>query len=442
MQSSLQTGRIGGLFAQYCVSSVLGMLGISLYILADTFFIANGVGQTALAALNLVLPAYSVIQAMGLMLGIGGAAYASVQRGMGNAAQGNRMLTFGVCWAALLGLAIALLGTLAARPICLALGAGGDTLPHCVSYLRIVTLFAPMFILNQVLLAFVRNDHGPRLAMLSMLSGSFFNIVMDYVLVFPAGLGMGGAALATAFSPVVGIAVLLLHFRSPRCTTRLERKWPPLRLWLQVLRGGAASFITEMASGTVLLLFNLTLLPLAGNLGVAAYGIIANIVLVFGGIFTGVGQAIQPLVSVNFGAGQSHRMRQALSLGGVTAVALGLFGVACGLLWAPQITALFNRGNDPALSALAIPGIRLYFLCLPLMGLNLVVSAYLQSVLQLQASTVLSLGRGLIFIALFVTVLSRLWGVSGVWLAPLFAEACALLVATLLMCRGRASAAA
>ena len=144
MQSSLQTGRIGGLFAQYCVSSVLGMLGISLYILADTFFIANGVGQTALAALNLVLPAYSVIQAMGLMLGIGGAAYASVQRGMGNAAQGNRMLTFGVCWAALLGLAIALLGTLAARPICLALGAGGDTLPHCVSYLRIVTLFAPI----------------------------------------------------------------------------------------------------------------------------------------------------------------------------------------------------------------------------------------------------------------------------------------------------------
>ena len=108
----------------------------------------------------------------------------------------------------------------------------------------------------------------------------------------------------------------------------------------------------------------------------------------------------------------------------------------------PTITALFNRGGDPALSALAIPGIRLYFLCLPLMGLNLVVSAYLQSVLQLKASTVLSLGRGLILIALFVTVLSRLWGVAGVWLAPLFAEACALLVAAFFMRRGHAPGAA
>lgn len=421
----------------YISMNVCSMLGLSLYILADTYFIANGVGSDGLVALNIALPAYSVVNGTGLLLGIGGATAYAIAQGAGNREKGNRAFSQVLVIGAVVGTVFSLLGLLFTRPIAQLLGAHQEILPLTVEYLRVVLGFSIAFVLNNVMVAFVRNDGRPNLAMAAMLVGSLSNIVFDYLLVFPAKLGMFGAALATGVSPVISLCILSIHWLKRR--NQFHFKWP--KFYLDELRhiigSGIPSFILEVSNGIVILVFNMVLLSISGDTAVAAYGVIANVALVCVSIFTGIGQGIQPVVSRCYGAGEWSSVKKALGWGVGLALGCGVLLTMVGWLFPEPIIAAFNRENDPVLAELALGGIGIYFISFLFAGVSIVLTAYFAASAKPAPSLVLSLSRGIAAVVPLALILPRIFGLNGVWAAVPAAEAFTLVLGLVFYLKSR-----
>lgn len=428
MNRSLLEGSVGAAFARYCTTSMLGMIGISAYILADTFFIANGVGAMGIAALNLVLPLYSIIFATGLLIGVGGAAFSANERGRGNDKKAGSIYSFCILLGLFCGLLYTAIGWLFPEQILTWMGASAETIGLGQSYFEVIVTFSPAFILNNILQAFVRNDHQPHLAMASMISGSLFNIVMDYVFIFPLGMGMFGAALATAFSPVVGICVMLFHLLSKRCSYRFCFEKPHFSYLKPIVSGGGGSFFTDISSGVVIFVFNAVLLRLNGNTAVAAYAVIANISMVINSSFSAIAQALQPIVSLNFGAGKLERVQKTVKIAVLTALGCSILFYAVSVLCSDQIISAFNNENNAELAQIAKSGIWKFFLAFIPMGINITISGFFQSVLDMKHSFRISLLRGFLLIVPFILLFAALFGMNGVWFAVFACEICTLVV--------------
>ena len=199
-------------FARYTSLNVLGMLALSCYILADTFFVSLGLGADGLAALNLAIPIYSFINGSGLMIGMGGGTRYSILRSQGDRQEADQTFTQALYLAGAFSLLFMAAGALFAGDIVRLFGGTGQVFTMSRTYLRVILLFSPAFLMNNVLLCFVRNDGAPQLAMTAMMVGSLSNVVLDWVFIFPLGMGILGAVLATGWAPILSIAILSAHF--------------------------------------------------------------------------------------------------------------------------------------------------------------------------------------------------------------------------------------
>lgn len=424
-------------FARYASLSVLGMAAVSCYILADTFFVARGLGATGLAALNLAIPVYNVIHGAGLLLGMGGATRFAILRSQGAARRADSVFTHTLAMAAAAAAVFAALGAFAAPALAALLGADGATAAMTATYLRVLLLFSPAFLLNDVLVCFVRNDGAPQLAMAATVSGSLANVVMDYIFIFPCGLGIFGAVLATGFSPVIGVLVQAPHWLGSR-RGRTRARWKPrLRTAGQVLALGVPSFLDQFSGAVVMITFNTLILGLAGNTGVAAYGVVANLSLVVLSVYTGIAQGAQPLVSRAWGRRQRPQLRALLRYALAAALAFSAVLYAVVFFGAGPIAAIFNSESDPALQAIAVQGLRLYFLAAPFAGANIILAVYFASVEQAVPAQAVSLLRGLVVIVPLAVALAAAFGMPGVWLAFPVCETLVAVVAFLLLRRMR-----
>ena len=423
-------------FGRYASLNILGQAGISCYILADTFFVSRGMGATGLAALNIVLPLYNLMNGIGLMIGVGSATHFTICRAQGQQKDADRAFTHAAGLGLAAGVFFLLLGLLAAGPLARLLGADAETYAQGSVYLRTLLSFGPFFVMNNVMLAFVRNDGGPGRAMCGMVVGSLSNVVMDYVFIFPLGMGMFGAALATGVSPLISLLILSGHLRAPGRGFHLLRTRPRLRLLPALCTPGLPSLISELSSGVVLLLFNQVLLRLAGNTGVAAYGIVANLALVAVAVFTGLSTGMQPLVSHSSGSGSDDTLRRLFRYGIVTALTIATALYAVVAASAGPIAAAFNSAGDPVLAGYAVEGLRIYFLGFWCAGLNIVAAAFFSASGRAGQGFAISLLRGVVVIPPVLLALTAVWGVPGVWAAFPVVEA---LVAVLtVLCTRRA----
>ena len=422
MDASLE-GPVGRQFVRYVTPNVLGMIAMSAYILADTFFIANGVGPDGLAALNFAIVVWTVMQATGLMLGIGGATKFQVFKSQGDADAASRTFSNAVMLALFAAAVYLVAVNLFAAPVSYALGADSDTVGLTETYLRVLFGFAPFFLMNNVLLPFVRNDGSPRLAMGGMVLGSMANIALDYLFIMVFGWGMFGAAFATGIAPMLSMAVLSVHFLKRRNTFKFVKTLPDVRLMGSFAVLGASSFIVEISGGVVLLIFNLIILSFEGNIGVAAYGIVANIAFVATALFVGTAQGIQPLASHHYAQGDERNLKRVLRYALLTALVVSLALIA--VVWAlsEPLAAAFNRDDDPHLTALAAEGMRLYFAGYLFAGANIVSAAFFSAVEQPGRGLAISIGRGFVAIVAFVFAFAALFGMVGVWITFPAAEA-------------------
>ena len=409
-------------FVKYVSSNIMGMIGLSCYILADTFFIARGIGADGLTALNLALPVYSVINGAGLMISMGGATRYSISRGNGDKQAFRDIFSHALYFTIILSILIVILGITSTKSLALLLGADRNTLDMTSSYLRILMLFTPFFMCNNLLTCFVRNDGAPELAMTGMLIGTLGNIILDYLFIFPLHLGMKGAAMATTAAPCMGILILSTHFWRRKNQFHFHIVRPSLRRLFDICALGASSLIAELSSGVVIIVFNLILLKISGNLGVAAYGIIVNIALVLISIYTGIAQGIQPIISRNYGSREYDSIKKALRYALLLSAALSVLSYAIMFLYATPITALFNKDENPILAAMAEQGIQMYFTALPFVGTNIIAAAYLSCINRPGQAFLLSGLRGFLLIIPVAFLLSFLFGMTGVWLAQPITE--------------------
>lgn len=312
--------------------------------------------------------------------------------------------------------------------LALLLGADESVLEMTSIYLRWLMLFSPAFIMNDVLLCFVRNDESPQLAMKAMLIGSFVNIVLDYVFIFPLQMGILGAVLATGVSPVVGIIMMIPHWKTRKNSFHFVRTGLSAEVVKWDLSLGLPSLIAQLSSGIVMITFNTIILRLEGNIGVAAYGVIANISLVIVAVYTGIGQGVQPLVSDSYGRGDGGRIQTLFRYAVTTALALSGIVYLVIFSFAQPIAAAFNRDGYAELQAIAVTGLKLYFISLPFVGYNTILATFFTSVERAAPAQILSVLRGLVFIIPTAFALAAAWGMTGVWLAYLVTEAVAAII--------------
>ena len=366
-------------FFQYVILNICGMIGLSCYILADTFFISNGLGANGLTALNLAIPIYSFIHGSGLMFGMGGATKYSIYRGQKEFKNADKSFSNTICIMSILSAIFVLTGIFFSEKLTILLGADKDVFHMTKIYLQVILLFTPAFMANDTLICFVRNDGNPKLSMIAMLTGSLSNIILDYIFIFPLNMGIFGAVLATGFAPVISLIILSRHWFTKQNQFQLVRITPSFRLTGTIISLGIPSFITEMASGIVMIVFNAIILHLQGNIGVAAYGVVANLSLVIVSIYTGIAQGTQPILSRVYGERDSQKQILKYAIKTMLVISCGIYLLF--LFSASPIVSVFNSKQNLQLQRIAVTGLKLYFTAIPFAGFNIIISSYFASII-------------------------------------------------------------
>lgn len=408
-------------FFRYVFQNVAGMIGVSVYILADTYFISVCAGADGITVLNLVLPIFGVIFAIGAMLGVGAATRYSIGK-----AQGEKEVDFyftqTIMWDIIFSIPFVLLGVFVPEYVLKFMGADANIMALGREYVRIVMIAAPLFMINHVFTDFTRNDHAPGIAMIGSIAGSLFNIIFDYLLMFPAGLGLKGAALATIFSPVVTSLICCIHLFGKKNQVGFRWMLPSVHQFTAYCGTGISAFVGEMSAAVTTTIFNMLILDIAGNVGVAAYGVVANLSLVAMAIFNGISQGAQPLLSQSFGYGRQKEVSLLLRLGLLVSFIVEI--VIIGVIWkyTDGLVAIFNSEGNEALLYYAHDGLRLYFLGYLFAGINIFLVGYYAATARVKQAFLASILRGALAIAVCAIVMAKLWGMQGVWLSFLGAE--------------------
>ena len=434
----MKTKPVFPLLVSMALPNVISMLVNSLYNIVDSLFVAQ-INEQAMTALSLVFPIQNFVNAVAIGFGVGINALVALYRGAGDHDKADAAATHGMALSVLHGLLCTLLAT-AIMPGFLARFTADSTIVSMgVTYSAIVFFFA---IVNMASLAFEKIFQAVgrmKLTMLALISGCVCNILLDPILIFGLGpvpaLGIAGAALATAVSPIISISICSRHFFKKENGVEFVRRMPSVKLLGQSCQLGISGFVGEMSSGVTTTVFNLLLLGLAGNVAVAAYGVVANFALVATAIFNGVAQGAQPLVSECYGKGDRAGTRKLLLLGSGTALVLAavLYSVVFGATDA--LVGIFNSENSVRMAQFAHMGMRLYFIGYFFAGFNIVAAGYLSATDRPAEASITSICRGMAAIVVCSLVLSRLFGMNGVWAAFPVSELLTALLTLFLLLR-------
>lgn len=405
------------LYFKYVSLNVLGMAALSCYILADTFFVSRGLGANGLTALNLAIPVYNLVNGTGLMLGVGGGAKYAVVKSRGDSKSQNRVFTNTLYCAAVFSVIFLISGIFFSENITAALGADSAVFEMTDTYLKVILLFSPAFLLNNIFVAFIRNDGDPKLSMAGMITGSLSNVLLDYIFIFPLDMGIFGAVFATGLSPVISMCVLSIHKIRRKNGFHTVKSAPSPKLGGKICALGIPSLVSELSSGIVIIVFNSIILKIAGNTGVAAYGVVTNISLVVIAVYTGVAQGMQPLVSEAHGRGDTKSALKFFKYSVVTV--FGMCAVIYPLIFffSDQIASVFNSENNTALQQIAVQGLKLYFTGALFAGFNIIAAMFFTAREKPLPAHAISVLRSLVLIVPAAFIMSRLFGLYGVWLS-------------------------
>lgn len=424
------------LFGRYLLPSISATFVTSIYIIVDTIMIGRGVGSDALVALNLVLPVFSALFAFGMLFGVGGGVLLSVAHGAGDEQRATEAFSTATAAVVVSAVIATMLGSVFLTPLCRLLGADDGNLSMVRDYAQFIVYFAPLFMFSSFLQAIVRNDRDPRRAMAAVLTGAVTNIVFDYILIFPLGMGLAGGAAATVMGNGLTVLLLLTHFFSSANSLHFSRRAVSSDTLRQIIPSGAPSFLIESAQGIVTFSFNRQLLRFLGQTAVAIYSIIANSAFVCMSLFNGVSQAAQPVIAANHGANLPQRVATVRRLGLIVALCIGS-ALTSTAYWMPHTLISLFVHPTAALLAEGTPILQLYFVSFIPMGLNLFLSTYFQSRVHAAQSFFLSFLRGIALPLLLVLVLPVCFGAHTIWFTVPLAEMLTLLCGIVLLRRER-----
>lgn len=407
-------------FVKYVSLNTLSMLGLSFYILIDTFFIVQGTGSNGMAALNIALPIYGFMSGLASMIGIGFGTNFKIQYDNDNAK--NEIFSKGVGFVLSISLMFTIIGIFFSKNIMYFMGARDIVLNLANDYIKIIFIFAPAFMMNNLMQSFIRNDHNPSICTKAVISSCIFNCVFDYIFIFSMNMGIFGAALATVLSPLVSLSILSSHFISKKNSFRFVKSKLVVKEFFRYSSLGISSLINELSSSVVIIVFNFIMLKYASDLGVAAYGVIANMALVVISMFNGVGNGIQPLISEYYSKGSIKNMVYILKMAILFAMIISATIYLSLFFNAEFFTNIFNPEHNEALLSMSVLGIKIYFLSIPFTAINIITATYMQAMAKPRISFIISILRGVIIIVPMALILSNMYQITGMWMSYVVTE--------------------
>lgn len=413
-----------GKLIKFTLPSIAMMIFTSIYSVVDGFFVSNFAGKTPFAAVNLIMPVLMILGTVGFMFGTGGTALVAKTFGEGDREKANRYFSLFVYAAFGIGVVLAILGFIFIRQIASLLGAGGELLESCVVYARIVLGALPFFVLQVMFQSFLVAAEKPQLGLVITLSSGMTNMVLDAVLVIllPQEYKLAGAAAATAMAQAVGgIVPLFYFFRKNSSILRLGRTKYDGRAIARVCANGSSEFMSNVSTSLVSILYNLQLMKYTGENGVAAYGVMMYVSMIFSAAFFGYSIGSAPVIGYHDGA-QNHDELKGLLRKSLTLI--GIFGVtmvsSAEFLAAP-IADIFV-GYDAGLRELTVSGFRIFALCFAFMGFGIFVSGFFTALNDGVTSALIAFLRTLVFQSAAIMILPLVFGLDGIWISVVAAE--------------------
>lgn len=413
-----------GKLIKFTLPSIAMMIFTSIYNVVDGFFVSNFAGKIPFAAINLIMPVLIMLGTVGFMFGTGGTAIVAKTLGEGQNEKANRYFSLFVYVAFAIGIVLSASGFIFIRPICSLLGASGELWENCVVYARIVLASLPFFVLQIMFQSFFVAAEKPHLGLTVTISSGVTNMVLDAVLVglLPQQYKLAGAAIATAVSEVVGGVVPLFYFfRKNSSLLRLGTAKYDGRVVFKACTNGSSEFMSNISMSFVGMLYNMQLMKYAGEDGVAAYGVMMYVSMVFSAAFIGYSIGMAPVVSYHYGA-KNHMELKGLLRQSITMIAVfGIGMVISAQLLAAPLANVFV-GYDAVLAKLTVSGFRIFSLSFGFMGLGIFASGFFTALNDGVTSAIISFLRTFIFQVIAIMTLPVMLGIDGIWISIVAAE--------------------
>lgn len=416
------------LFLKYLLPSLLGMMLMATNIFIDGLFVSHGIGENALAGVNIAVPIYSVILSLSLWIGMGGATLYSIALGRNDKKEAKKTFSQSILLALLVSGSVIGICLLFEEGLAYLFGANEFTIKYVTDYLHIILLFGIVFTLENILSIFIRNDGNPMLAMMGLITTSLTNIFLDYLFIFSFQWGVRGAASATVIATIIGIVVLGGHFF--RKESQLEFVWSKADFALikDILLIGFPSFIMEASVVVMMVGFNVTFNTFMGATGTVAYAVVNYMHTVFLMLFIGTGSALQPITSYHYGAQLYQRIRIFVRIALLGGFGLGIFIFIFGILGKNLIISLFAI-EAPAIVDYTKMGIAYFFAGYLFLGINMVFVEFYQSIGKIRLATWITLSRSIFIFIPLLKIMPNFFGANAIWLVfPLAEGATALLI--------------
>ena len=434
-QKHLGDAPIGKLLLQYSIPAIIGMIVNALYNIVDRMFIGNipDIGSLAITGVGITMPIMTIVLAFGMLIGIGTTANISLNLGKGNRTTAEKLLGNAFTLSIIVGLAIAITGTIFANPILNLFGASENTLFYAKEYIGIILLGCTFNILSFALNSTVRADGNPKMSSITMVIGCGANIILDYLFIFVLNLGVKGAALATIISQAITFFIILYYYTAGNSNLKLKIENFKLKKHLVTMTFaiGIAPFATQIATSLVQVIANNALKTYGSDLAIGAMTVISSLNIIFMMPIFGINQGCQPIIGFNYGAKKYERAKEAFKYATIAACVICIIGFISIQCFPTQIISLFN--NDPELTTLAIKGIRIYLLMMPVVGINIVATSYYQSIGKAKISMFVSLLRQVILLIPFTIILPKFIGLDGVWAAGACADSLSVIITLVLL---------
>ncbi len=424
--------KVKTLYFKYLAAAFGSALISSIYSIVDMAMVGQYHGPDGSAALAVVAPVWNIIYSFGLLMGIGGSVIFSTIRGreQGQERKSNEYFTASVIGSVILAAVIWLLIIFFDRELLMMFGAQGNSLTIGLEYVAPIKYAIPLFLFNQMLAAYLRNDKNPALATGAVLAGGIFNVYGDYFFVFTCDMGAYGAGLATAIGSAITFIVMMTHFFMKKNMLKLVKPAQLPRKLKEITVTGFSTFFIDVAMGILTILFNRQIMNYLGNDALAVYGVIVNISTLAQCCTYSVGQASQPIISTNFGAGRGDRIRRTLKYALGTAAVFSLFWTVLSMA-APNLFIRIFMSPTPEVLEIA-PGImRCYCSSFILLPLNIFSTYYFQALMKPKAAFIVSVARGFVLSGILIYLLPAAAGADSIWFAMPITE---LAVAIYVIC--------
>ncbi len=415
---------------QFVLSPILMMIFTSLYSIVDGFFVSNYVGKIPFAAVNLVMPVCMALGTLGTMIGTGGSAIVSQILGEGKREKANSYFSMLVAFAVILSLILSVIGFVFARPIASALGAEGEMLENCVTYSRILYIALTPFVLQFIFQSFFVTAEKPSLSLIISVVSGIVNMLLDYLFIAVFDWRIAGAAIATGIGQIAGGIIPVIYFAKKNDSllrfTKLKFEG---KILLKTLTNGSSEMITNLSTSVVNILYNFQLMKIAGEDGVAAYGIIMYVNFIFMAVFFGYSIGSAPVIGYHYGAGNHKELKNLFRKSIFLMTSTGLILTVLAEILTVPLVKIF-ASYDANLFSMTCQGFRLYSVAFVVMGVNVWGSAFFTALGNGAVSAAISFLRTLVFQIAAVFILPVFWGINGIWFAIAAAELLALLVTT------------